>query len=147
MHRFLHLLVHGFEGIHAELRFFQCELDPRRGMGKLGLGVDGVGGDVRDDLVLLHLEHLLALLGGDLHLALGDDLLRNLSDVVGPEGLLELVLSGSRAFPSVVEDVLYRHVVDEVDLLALFDEIHHLGVQEDLERLPVSLQTGDDRIF
>ena len=112
----------------------------------MGLGVDGVGGDVRDHLLLLRLEHLLALLGRNLYLALLDDLRRNLGDVLRPEGLLNLVLRGPGALAGVLEDVLNGHVVDYVELLALLDEVEHLGVKQYLESLAVGLEPSDDRV-
>ena len=97
-------------------------------------------------LVLLRLEHLLALLGGDLYLALLDDLGRDLGDVLGPEGLLDLVLRGPGALAGVLEDVLHGHVVDNVELLALLDQVEDLGVEQYLEGLAVGFQSGDDRV-
>ena len=115
-------------------------------MGRVGLGVDGVGRDVGDDLLPLGLQHLLALLGGDLDLALLDDPPGDLRDILCPEGLLDLVLRRPGSFGCVLEDVLDGHVLDDVELLPLLDQVDHLGVQEDLERLPVGFQAGGYRI-
>lgn len=92
------------------------------------LRVDGVGRDVRDDLPPLGFQHLLALLRGNLYFSLLEDLAGDLGDVHGAEGLLGLLLGRARTLGSVLKNVLYRHIFGYVELLALFDKVHNLGV-------------------
>src|SRR5579875_2858844 len=143
----LDLLVDRLERIDMKLGLRHRGLDPGRGMGGSRLGVHGVAGDGGHDLAELHRLQLVPLFGRDLDIPLLDDLGRDLGQVQGVEGALEVFVGDLLPFAGVLEDLLERKLVGEVHRLAVLDRLDRSGIDEHLESGAGGLPPGDHRVI
>src|SRR6266571_2101702 len=134
------------ERVDVDLRLLHRVLDSLRGMGRAGLRVDRVRGDVLHDLPSLRLQHLAALLRRQLDFAALDDLLRDREGLRRPEELRHLLLGCFRPLVSILEDLVDGELPKEIDLFAIPEPLDRVRLHEDLELLARLLDAGN-RIF
>src|SRR5436309_6303321 len=140
---FLHLFLDALERVDVDLRLLHRVLDSLRGMGRAGLRVDRVRGDVLHDLPSLRLQHLAALLRRQLDFAALDDLLRDREGLRRPEELRHLLLGCFRPLVSILEDLVDGELPKEIDLFAIPEPLDRVRLHEDLELLARLLDAGN----
>src|SRR3989442_1179358 len=140
---FFHLFLHALERIDVHLRLFHRILDPLRWMGRAGLRVDRVRGDVLHDLLSLRLQHLPPCLRLQLDLAALDDLLGDRQGFRRAEEIHHLLVGRLRAFVSILENLVDGEFPKEVDLFAVPDPLDRVRLHEDLELLARLLDAGN----
>src|SRR2546427_1963559 len=137
------LFLHALERIDVHLRLFHRILDPLGRMGRAGLRVDRVRGDVLHDLLALRLQHLPALFRRQLNLAALDDLLGDRQGFRRAEEIHHLLVGRLRAFVSILENLVDGEFPKEVDLFAVPDPLDRVRLHEDLELLARLLDAGN----
>jgi len=113
----------------------------------LGLGVDGISGYDLNDLPALVLNELLALLGGEAYLALLDYGLGDCQNLGGAEGLLKILFRAPVASRGILEDILHREDLLQVDALAPLQGQGSVRVHQNLECGPMGLEPGGDGVI
>jgi len=116
-------------------------------MGGLGLGVDGISGYDLNDLPALVLNELLALLGSEAYLALLDDGLGNSQSLGGAEGLLKILFRAPVASRGILEDILHRQDLLQVDAISPLQGQGSVRVHQDLKCGPVGLEPGGNCVI
>src|SRR5437870_7950770 len=137
------LFLDAFERIDVDFRLFHRVLNPLWRMGRAGLRVDRVRGDVLHDLLSLRLQHLPALFRRQLNLAALDNLLRDRQRLRRPEEIHHLLFGRLRAFVGILENLVDGEFPKEVDLFAVPDPLDRIRLHEDFELLAGLLDAGD----